>query len=127
MSSLKRCCYFSGILAQRWQLLRKPILGDPKNIQMAVAATTVLHNYLLISHDRTYLPRGSVDAIFGGGEGAPGQWRAAGELLHQAPGTIVRNYTMAASQAREEFRDYFIGPGAVPWQYDHINRRANRL
>lgn len=116
-----------GILAQRWQILRKPILGDPKNIEMMVGACTVLHNYLLINNDRTYLPGGSADAIFGEGEGAQGQWRAAGEGLQQAPGTNVRNYTMVASETREEFRDYFMAEGAVAWQYDHVKRRVNRL
>lgn len=108
-------------------MLRRPILADPKKVEVMVGACTVLHNYLLINNDRTYLPRGTADAIFGEGEGAQGQWRAAGEGLHQAPGTAVRNYTMAASQTREQFMDYFMAEGAVPWQFDHVTRRVNRL
>lgn len=118
---------FAGILTQRWQLLRKPIIGKPDNISAIVSATTVLHNYLLINNDRTYLPQGAADTIYGGGEAARGNWRAEDAQLPQAAAVSTRNFPAAAGLARQSFVEYFINEGAVPWQYDYINRRPRRL
>lgn len=35
-----------GILASRWRILRKPILGHPSTVDSIVKATTVLHNFV---------------------------------------------------------------------------------
>lgn len=35
-----------GILASRWRILWKPIIGHPKTIDAIVKATTVLHNFI---------------------------------------------------------------------------------
>ena len=73
-------------MSQRWQVMKSAIIGIPDNIETIIAATTVLHNYLLVHNDRTYLPRGAADTIFGEGEGPLGNWREGGELP-QAPST----------------------------------------
>lgn len=119
-----------GILTQRWQLLRKPMMGKPANIENKVAAMTVLHNYLLINNDDTYLPPGTADMVTGGREaGDLGRWRAVAgsEHLPQAGATAIRNFTAVAAAARDSFTEYFSTEGAVDWQYDHINRRPARL
>lgn len=105
--------------------MQGPIIGNPENIQCMVAATTVLHNYLCINNDPTYLPAGAADTIYGGGEGGHGRWRA-GPALPQAPGTPARNHTMDAANARLAFTEYFVNEGAVEWQFDYVNRRLNR-
>ena len=115
-----------GVLTQRWKMVQGPIVGDPKNIEQMIAATCVLHNYLCINNDRTYLPPGSVDAIYGQGDGNPGYWRTEGNMLPQAAPTAARNHTANAANARAEFTDYFCNEGAVEWQYEHIHRRSNR-
>lgn len=112
-----------GILTQRWQILKKPIIGKPENIQTLISATTVLHNFLLIQNDRTYLPQGVADTIFGGGEGNRGNWRLGNNDLPQAVATAARNFPARASAARQAFADYFIHQGAVPWQLEYIHRR----
>lgn len=107
--------------------MRRPIIGKPENICTIIAATTVLHNFLLITNDRTYLPQGAADTIYGGGEAARGNWRAENAGLPQAPPAAARNFPAAANNARQAFVEYFVGEGQVPWQYDHVNRRPQRL
>ena len=106
------------------------MMGKPQNIEIKVAAMTVLHNYLLISNDDTYLPPGTADMINGTREaGVLGRWRAAAgvQQLPQAEPTPVRNFTAEAAATREALTEYFSNEGAVDWQYDHINRRPARL
>lgn len=119
----------SGILTQRWKVVQGPVISNPENVEKMVAATTALHNYLCHTNDATYLPVGAVDAINGNEEvGANGYWRAGGgNVLPQGPGAGPRNHTVDAANARAAFTDYFTTVGAVDWQYDHVNRRANRL
>lgn len=125
---MSKCLYpFIGILSQRWQILKKVIIGKPSNITSLIAATTVLHNYLLINHDKTYLPAGTADAIYGEGEGTRGQWRVQEDGLNQPLITNARNFTVAAAAARQLFVDYVNGPGRVTWQLDHVNRLPQRL
>lgn len=119
--------YFVGILTQRWQILKKPIIGNPNNISNIVSATTVLHNYLLINNDRTYLPQGAADTIFGGGVAARGNWRMQDADLPRAAATGARNYPASASAARQAFVEYFTNEGEVAWQFDYVNRRPQRL
>ncbi|KAK9711264.1 DDE superfamily endonuclease [Popillia japonica] len=38
-----------GILASRWRILRKPIIGHPKTVDSIVKAVTILHNFLRIT------------------------------------------------------------------------------
>lgn len=108
-------------------MLRKPIIGKPDNISTIVSATTVLHNYLLVNNDQTYLPQGAADTIFGGGEAARGNWRVNDAQLPQAAATGIRNFPAVAAAARQGFVEYFVNEGQVPWQYDYVNRRPQRL
>ena len=118
-------CNYLGILTQRWKLIQGLTIGDPKNIEKMVAAACVLHNYLCIHNDRTYLPPGPVDAIYGEGDNAQGQWRAERNILPQAAPTAASNHTLSAANARTAFTEYFMNEGAVDWQNDYIHRRTN--
>lgn len=103
-------------------------MGKADNIEMKVAAMTILHNYLLISNDDTYLPPGSADIIQGGRDaGELGRWRAEADILPQADHNPARNFTGEAANIRQSLTQYFSNEGAVDWQYDHINRRPARL
>lgn len=105
-----------------------PVIGKVENIETLISACCVLHNYLLINNDNTYLPPGSVDSISGREESNDGYWRANAGVWPQAPTTNARNATLAASQARTDFTNYFVSEeGALPWQYDYITRRVTRM
>lgn len=98
-------------------------MGDPEKITVAVSACCALHNYLLYSQDKDYLPPGAVDAMDGAGEVRAGNFRAADGQWAQAPHTQARNSTVVAARIRQDFTDYFSNEGQVPWQLEHINRR----
>ena len=91
-------------------------------MEKLVAACCVLHNYLRIRNDATYLPPGSVDAICGDGDGARGHWRGDAPQWQQAPPTACRNSTVVASEARVSLTQYFSNEGALPWQDDYIRK-----
>jgi hypothetical protein len=117
----------AGILTQRWTLLKKPMMGLPVNIERKVGAMTVLHNYLLINHDRSYLPPGVADMINGSDEGGQnGIWRQEAGLP-QAEATQQRNWEATASAVRNVFVEYFNGPGTVPWQQEMLARKRPTL
>ena len=59
----------------------------------------LLHNYLQVHKDQNYCPPGLADSVAEDGSITDGFWRAA-----QSP-------------------KYFIGPGNVAWQHQHVNRR----
>ena len=121
------CVILTGILVQRWQIMRKSIIGKPYNISAIISATVVLHNYLMTVNDKTYLPQGTADVIYGQGEAARGNWRVEDVALPQAPFTAARNFPAAAAAARRSFVSHFSNEGAVQWQYDYVNRRPRRL
>ena len=64
-----------GILAARWQLLRRPILAQPENIQLYVQAAVALHNYLRTTESNVYCPPGFIDGEDGSGNQVDGAWR----------------------------------------------------
>ena len=86
---------------------------------------TIQHNYSCINNDPTYLPPGSVDAIYGLGNGARGHRSEVGNAT-QLPPCRNQNHTIAAANARAAFTKYLMNEGSDDWQLDYICGRANR-
>lgn len=101
---LSRCrrmveCAF-GVLANKWRVFHTPILVQPEFIDEIVKATCILHNFVRRRDGINYEDAGThpfLD-VNGCGSGAREQ----------------------GLQVRDFFADYFMGPGAVPFQRNYI-------
>ncbi|XP_046863139.1 protein ALP1-like [Xenia sp. Carnegie-2017] len=64
-----------GILAARWRIYRRPIRAAITTVDLIVQATVCLHNYLSLTQNAYYIPKGFVDAEDGSGNIINGEWR----------------------------------------------------
>lgn len=110
-----------GILSARFRVLRSPIkLGPSKAIQVTSACCT-LHNFLMSRKSSMYFNSNFVDHYTQDGTLVLGDWRSsqvADSLYNLQP---HRSYiAQNTSEIREEFAQYFVEDGEVPYQYKHI-------
>ena len=120
-----------GISASRFRVFRRPIVARVETVINVIKAVIALHNFLIISSPDndsfTYCADGYADQETTNGRRA-GQWR---RVVEGDQGLISltqvgsRNYSHNAKQVRDNFRDYFNGPAAVSWQWNHINSTVN--
>lgn len=118
-----------GILSQRWQILRRPIVASIDTCELIIQSTVVLHNYLLNDEmkinnsERRYCPTGFADFVDKTGTVQLGTWREEGKSLKSVARVPSNNPTNVAKQQRDTLADFFSSPaGFVPWQDDYINR-----
>ena len=106
-----------GLMVMRFRIYRTPIYVNPTKVDKIVKATCTLHNWLIKTSPRSYAPMGTMST-----EERPGQW------MLEPRSTYVRdlenqgsnNYTYEAEQRRTNYKNYFIGEGAVSWQTSRI-------
>lgn len=113
-----------GILANRWQLLFRPIPLYPDFVSDLTLAMLTLHNALRQGISREiYCPKGMADEQDSiAGELIPVQWRSAKpnpQISLHAPAN-GHNASKNAKVIRETFKDYFINEGCVPWQWERV-------
>ena len=82
----------------------------------------LLHNYLRVHKDPNYCPPGMADSVAEDGGITDGFWRAA-ECPLQELATFSRSTNTEGLHIRESLKDYFVGPGNVEWQQQHVSRR----
>ena len=111
-----------GISASRWRLLRRPIIASQERAQWLIKAMCLLHNYLQVHKDQNYCSPGLADSVAEDGSITDGFWRAAQSPLQDLT-TSSRKTNTEGFNIRESLKDYFIGPGNVAWQHQHVNRR----
>jgi len=112
-----------GIIANRFRVLRKPLIQRPTSTVNIVLAVCVLHNFLMSKQGSwsSYLQHGLLDTESTdthevwcgmGREGMP----STGLLqLQRRPCPSSQNST------RNELREFFMTPqGEISWQYKHI-------
>ena len=100
-----------GICSSRFRVLRKPIIGDVKNVISITKAVVSLHNYLI---NETRYISGPME------EGMAGDQNLQESFL---PFRQVdsNNSTKTAKQIREMLVDYFVSDaGRVTWQNETI-------
>lgn len=118
-------------MTARWRVLRRTLLASKRTARAIILAVVCLHNLLILGEDhlpaeaRRYIPEGLADRE-DGVEDLPGEWR--GEVhAEDGPQPIeivgeAEAYAMGV-EAREDLVDFFLGPGAVRWQWSHMLRR----
>ena len=114
-----------GILANRFRVLRKPMLLKPDTITDIVLSICVLHNYILSGNESAYLGNGMIDSEDAENRDVTlGFWRDEGNPENSFfPLERGKRNSSTTSQKnmRDEFKDYFMTTeGEVDWQYRHI-------
>ena len=114
-----------GILAARWRIFRRPIRADATTVDHIVQATVCLHNYLALTQNAHYIPKGFVDSEDGTGNLVSGEWR---QIIHSDENSFQRlgrvgsnTYSFNAKSVRENFCEYFNSKeGSLPWQLNYV-------
>ncbi|XP_034232826.1 uncharacterized protein LOC117640430 [Thrips palmi] len=116
-----------GIMTARFRLLRKTMLATKRTAKLIIQAIVVLHNYLMERAAAHYAPPDFVDREDWRGNVVRGGWRA--EALQDGPEPLGPQDPVGgagdgplAEAIREEFVQYFLTEGAVPWQWRHLRR-----
>lgn len=112
-----------GILSSRFRNFQTAINLDPHNIEKVVIAACALHNFLMHKQSTVYAPPSClyrVDSQVGTvvSSGCDTADSNMNPLQSCNRGNICKN----AKEVREQFADYFIGEGKVPWQNKHVLR-----
>lgn len=111
-----------GIMSARFRVLLKPIQLDAEKTKKVTLACCVLHNFLIVNNKEKYAPPRSFDRMNTEGDIIDGDWRAeSGNNLGPFENfTGIGNPTNDAKAIREEFQEYFVNEGEVPWQYKYL-------
>ncbi|XP_049511354.1 uncharacterized protein LOC119463812 [Dermacentor silvarum] len=118
-SRARRCVENAfGILVSRWRIYERQINTEPKNADIIVKATCVLHNFLSSNAASTYCPPGYADFQDMFGTVSSGTWRQGPEstAVFGLEKSKAHNCTRVANAVRQEFLKYFNDEGQVPWQ-----------
>lgn len=111
-----------GIMASVFRVLRKPMLLQPDKVALVTMSCVVLHNFLRRSKTSRsiYTPVGTFDSEDSGFV-TEGSWREdSADVASMLPlQKVPRKPGTAAKEYREEFAEYFINNGKIPWQNDY--------
>nr|XP_027224553.1 protein ALP1-like [Penaeus vannamei] len=102
-----------GILASNFRVLLQPIASKPMFVKDIMFATVVLHNFLRIRSGKPVNPELLQREDQEKGIIISGEWEA---LSMESLQPIQKGCSNEAKAVRDNFKDYFIGTGAVPWQ-----------
>jgi hypothetical protein len=109
-----------GILVSTFEILRKEINLQPRNVNTIALESCYLHNYI-IKHNREQYTRDMLDIEdLATGDILRGPQRSNIDFLELQRGRYL-NSTANAKQVRNKCRDYFNNEGKIPWQDDLLN------
>ena len=110
-----------GIMAARWRIFRGEIVVELYMTKLIVQAAVCLHNFVkkhendLPEDVQYYCPPNFGDRLEQG-ELIRGEWRReVGKHAFKTARLPLRE-NLSASEIRNHFMHYFMGPGKVPWQ-----------
>lgn len=103
-----------GIMSMKFRILKSSVNCKLETMDLILKTTCILHNFLLGSdlsrHNFTTLVDREVN-----GQIIPGSWRNSSSL--ESAGNLSSNFSSRnAILVRNTFKEYFTGPGSVPWQ-----------
>ena len=112
-----------GILANKWRVFCRPFSLEPEKVKIVTLAAITLHNWLRSESKigKFYIPVGLTDREnIETGEFFEGTWRSD---KYQGTWYPIQNSLHAnrssnlAREVRDEFTEYFMNEGCVPWQW----------
>ena len=119
-----------GILAFHWKGFTQPNQTTVENAEIAVKATTCLHNFICQTNSAGYCPTGFVDSWVEKGEIKEKEWRilvaeSQSRMLTNIPPIRGSPPTIMAVRVIENLKSYVNSmEGSVPWQWDHVRSRG---
>lgn len=107
-----------GVMVARWRIFDGPIITSLQTTEKIVKACVVLHNFLM--NKPQYCRTGFTDTVQSDGTINPGEWRQQirNSGLQSIRGIGSNTHARNAAVVRENFKNYFLGTGAVPWQWN---------
>ena len=110
-----------GILANRWQVFRKPFLLKPEKVKVITYSALILHNFLRSGSTtgKIYIPPNVTDFDDGCGTAIPGDWRkdAPSSSWFDLESSTSRNSSRQTKDVREKFKHFFMKEGSLTWQW----------
>ena len=110
-----------GILANRWRVFRRPFALEPEKVKIITLSALILHNWLRSesSSGKIYIPQSLIDSEDTSHEILPGNWRSdvPTESWFDLTPTRSKHSSNQANAIREEFMEYFMNEGCLPWQW----------
>uniref|UniRef100_A0A336KVR8 CSON015547 protein n=1 Tax=Culicoides sonorensis TaxID=179676 RepID=A0A336KVR8_CULSO len=110
-----------GIMSAIFRVFRSPILLSPDKACKITKACAALHNFLMIRNRGVYAPNGTFDRYSVNGCIIEGSWR--NETQSSSFYGMERSNETTNNDAkviREEFEQFFIAEGDIPYQYSQI-------
>lgn len=114
-----------GIINSKFRVLQTAIPLKITTTDEVIKAICCLHNWLRKTGGSRYMTSSLVDhEDTEEGKIVLGSWRldAPEGTLDVRRSGVSNNYTKSASRIREDYANYFVGPGAVPWQDKMIEK-----
>ncbi|KAK4872529.1 hypothetical protein RN001_014558 [Aquatica leii] len=108
-----------GILVAKWRIFRRPINCEIDTVINIIKATVCLHNFIVKNNTVEYIQPGLVDAEHNG-DLVVGEWRRDVDrsCIQDLPQVGSNSYSKTAAHIRNQFAQYFMEEGAIPWQWD---------
>ena len=118
-----------GVLASRFRIFRRPIIGKIENIKHITKSAVILHNFLMKRKERgAYCPPDYVDQEAVQGT-LPGRWRVEANEVQGLTGLGIQgsnNFTRIAKEVRNDFKDLFnSAQGEVSWQKNVVQSTSD--
>lgn len=109
-----------GIWVNRFRVFYSRMCLTPEKAIYITLASIALHNMLRTKSRESYTPPGFIDEVSINGEMTEGEWRnyTVPANIQPLPSTYARRATSEAIKIRNLFKEYFMGPGSVPWQWN---------
>ena len=110
--------------------LLKLIKASVKNVENYTLAYLALHNYLRLTENAKYIPKGFADSEDSDGNIVPGGWRkdvqSGNSALEEIMVYVQKSQPLSALDARDALKDYLNSEeGSVPWQVGHVRRTSH--
>ena len=126
-SRVRRCIENAfGILSARWRIFQKPIRASIDHVESYTLACLALHNYLRLTNNVHYSPKGFIDSEDNSGNLVCGDWRktiGVENALQSIPNVRGCRPRGDAIKARNTLKEYFNSEeGSVSWQLDYVRR-----